>query len=423
MPTLRHRLPRARDAPQNLVGSRLFRHVGLLARPILLVFSGIDMPSSFQSLCLARPPLVQSYLSSVPFPSNCNDVDITPTSIKIRPLSEPTEMSMHHFRARIFKVLNRLYANNGAGLSSYAFISTIDAEITAITDQFPWYFQIHQEEEPPSSTTPALSPRPFTPNLTSIHWTHHLLHSCISVQRVRMYRPFLHHPSGDPWRRCVAAATSALAVYRRLRSRDVARFRRSQRAHVQAYQTFSTAVVLATFLLVERPPDDDACVRAIREDVDMAVADLRPFALASAGTGDARCLPMVADGVRALNRILALYDARRSRGDSSNSSSSSGARSGGDAPTALVPAIFSVFGGEASARKYLERCTIEYIINEEPGGGGGGGGGGSADAAVAAAVASLDGFMWEALLDPSVWGDPGDGGCWADLDFGVEKVS
>lgn len=33
-----------------------------------------------------------------------------------------------------------------------------------------------------------------------------------------------------------------------------------------------------------------------------------------------------------------------------------------DAPTALVPAISSVFGGESSAYRYLERCAIDYIV-------------------------------------------------------------
>ncbi|KND86235.1 hypothetical protein TOPH_09142 [Tolypocladium ophioglossoides CBS 100239] len=93
------------------------------------------------SLCLGRPPLLQSYLSSVPFPSNCNDVDMTPTSIRVSPISEPTEMSVHYFRARFFKVFNRLFVNNGANLSSYSFIAEIDAEIIAILEGLPWYLQ------------------------------------------------------------------------------------------------------------------------------------------------------------------------------------------------------------------------------------------------------------------------------------------
>lgn len=40
--------------------------------------------------------------------------------------------------------------------------------------------------------------------------------------------------------------------------------------------------------------------------------------------------------------------------------------SDGDAPTALVPGIFAVFGGESSARKYLERCAIAYAVNDDP---------------------------------------------------------
>ncbi|KAL1836995.1 hypothetical protein VTK73DRAFT_4847 [Phialemonium thermophilum] len=177
----------------------------------------------------------------------------------------------------------------------------------------------------------------------------------------------------------------------------------------------------------------------------MVIGDLEPFAAAA---GEARCVPLVADGLKVLRRILALYDASRdARGDDSGSGSGStrgeqgggrttvdggrggnaapsegGRGSGHDPPTALVPAIFSVFGGETSARKYLERCTIDYIINDDqsevgdeaqtPVGG---------TAAAGGSSSSLDRFMWDTLLDASVWGDSWDGN-WPGLELGFEKV-
>ncbi|KAJ9145455.1 Transcription factor [Pleurostoma richardsiae] len=344
---------------------------------------------TFQSFCLSRPPLLQSHLSSVPFPSNCNDVDMTPTGINVRPLSEPTETSLHHFRARVFKVFNRLYINNCANLSSYSFVSAIDDEVTAITNEFPWYFDLPREGfVPPWERLP--------PNFSFLPWQYHLLHSCINIQRVRMYRPFLHPlPAGDSWARCVDAASSALAAYRAIRARDPRQLLRSHKTRSQAYQLVSSAVVIGTFLLVERPPDP--ALSRIRSDVEMIITDLRRL----------QGVAMVSDGLRVLHRILALYDARNSTKDSHVARERVA-----EAPTTLVPGIFSFFGGESSARKYLERCAIEYIMNDQSEGGYGSPG-------ESGSAGPSEGFMWEALLDVSIWGESGDA-FWAELDFSGE---
>lgn len=357
-----------------------------------------DLVSSdtFQSLCLGRPPLLQSHLSTVPFPSNCNDVDITTTSINIRPESEPTEMSMHQCRARIFKVFNRLYNDGGVHLSSYNFVSDIDAEITSILDSVPWFFALPQESEPsPDSRLPS--------SFSFIPWGYHILHSCVYVQRLRMYRPFLHPLVGDSWQRCLDAASSALVVYRDLRSQDVPRFQRSHKMRVQAYQIVSAAMVLATFLLVERPPDPDR----IRSDVDMVMSDLQSFA-SNSTESDTRSVPLVTDGLKVLQRILMLYDARcNTSGRSSNCQRNS------DPPTSLAPAISSVFGGETSARKYLERCAIEYIINDN-----------MTDQNAnmnASGMGHFDSSTWGALLDVPFSGEWGDS-FWTELESAVGSV-
>src|SRR5258706_15670814 len=97
----------------------------------------------FQSLCLNRQPFLQSHLSEVPIPLNCNDADITETSISPQPIDVPTVMGMNVYRAKVFKIFRKLYSNEGRLLSSIDFIADIDSEIDAVIQEFPWYFQIN----------------------------------------------------------------------------------------------------------------------------------------------------------------------------------------------------------------------------------------------------------------------------------------
>ncbi|KAF4475020.1 putative transcriptional regulatory protein [Colletotrichum fructicola Nara gc5] len=343
---------------------------------------------TFQSLCLGRPPLLQSHLSNVPFPSNCNDVDINSVCAQVKPLNEPTEMSMHHFRGRIFKVFNKLWLDNGANLGSHDFVSSIDAELTAITDQFPWYFK--DPARSVESKAPALPP-----NFGFVLWGHHLLDSCIAVQRVRMYRPFLQLKAGEMFQRCVTAGSSTLTLYKALRSPDEARFRRSDKLRIQAYHVISAAIVLATFLLVEQP----ANAASIRHDIEMIASDLQPPAPGT--TEDKRSIATIDDGLKVLHQILSISD------DKAFNLSQDTA-----GPAALAPGISSVFGGEATARRYLERCAFKYlgcddvIHNGQP----------------MASATSASASSWEALMDPSSWGEWGDG-FWAELDLAMGEGS
>ena len=68
-------------------------------------------------------------MSEVPIPLNCDDCGLTDSTIYPRPLEEPTVMTMHVFRARLFKTINQLYANNGTPLTSYDSVSDIDAKV------------------------------------------------------------------------------------------------------------------------------------------------------------------------------------------------------------------------------------------------------------------------------------------------------
>lgn len=302
---------------------------------------------TFQSLCLDRAPLIHTAASRVPMPLNCNDLDITETSVRPRPMHEPTDMSASICRAQAFTIFRKIYVDDGAYLSSYDYIQAIDTEVQQLIDNFPWYFRTTNSSSSPGNEN---SQRQYLSSSSNnnpdniISWQHCVLHISICMQRIRMNRPFLHARIGESWSVCAKAAQGLLSVYRSMRSPDVERFRRSQKFVTQGYQIYTAAVTLAAFLLVERSFFPDFSSDLMRRDVEMVISDLELRDIGS----------MVADGTKVLRKMLDMFDRResqsRDRGDQQERES-------------LIHEIASVFGGEQPTRKYLKRCDIGYVLN------------------------------------------------------------
>ncbi|GAD99338.1 hypothetical protein TERG_01466 [Paecilomyces variotii No. 5] len=282
---------------------------------------------TFQSLCLDRAPLIHTAASKVPLPLNCNDHDITETTLNPRPMDEPTDMSATICRAEAFKILRKIYISDGDYLSSYDYIREVDSELQRLIDCFPWYFRTGSEA----------SARHLS-SLDRIAWQHCVLHISICMQRIRMNRQFLHARIGESWAVCARAAQRMLDVYRSMREPDVDRFRRSQKYLAQGYQIYTAAVTLAAFLLVERSFPDFS-PELMRKDIEMVISDL---ALKDIGS-------IVADGLCVLRKMLDMIDQRESRDPQARES--------------LVREIAVVFGGEQPTRRYLKRCDIGYVLN------------------------------------------------------------
>lgn len=263
-------------------------------------------------------------MSNVPYPQNCNDVDLTETQINTSPSSQPTELSWNHCKANLFQIFNKLYKDAGIGLTDYEYVVSIDAELISIMANAPWYFQIGN----------ARGSGELSRGFEYIPWQHLIWHTCVCVQRIRMYRPFLRERVGNAWSICVEAAESALQSYHMMRDSNPDRFFKSQKFRSGGFQIYSTAVALAMFLLVERPPTPDR----IRQDIDMVIDGLGKM------IENGNSLPINSGGRRVLLKILEMYD-RCESGDAEHSST-------------LVSAISSVFGGERTARKYLSRLTL-----------------------------------------------------------------
>ncbi|KAI5461839.1 hypothetical protein BGZ63DRAFT_243303 [Mariannaea sp. PMI_226] len=281
----------------------------------------------FQTICLDREPLIRLKDPGVPLPLNCDDGDMTSSSINPKPLDVPTVMSMNIFRAQVFRILNRHFsATSGACLQSIEGVHRLDAEIVELVAQLPWYFRLDEDGKPPRL------PEPLREILT---WQNHILRTCVSTQRIRMYRPFLANRVEDAWENVVKAAEDALVVYRTLRLDGATTSR--QKFSTQAYQVFSVAVTVAALLLVEGSLPIPDVYRLIR---DMAM-DLRM--LENQG-----CLVSVAThGHQVLLKMLAFFDRRWTDPLTP------------DDAKHLVPDISVILGGENTTRAYMDRLSTQ----------------------------------------------------------------
>uniref|UniRef100_A0A0B7JZC1 Uncharacterized protein n=1 Tax=Bionectria ochroleuca TaxID=29856 RepID=A0A0B7JZC1_BIOOC len=281
----------------------------------------------FQTICLDREPLVRLKDPGVPLPLNCDDHDMTVTSIHPKPLDVPTVMSMNIYRAQVFRILNRHWcATHGDCLQSIEGIRRLDSEIVELVTQLPWYFQLDEDGNPPRLSEALRE---------ILTWQHHILRTCVSTQRIRMYRPFLASRVENAWENVVKAAEDALAVYRTLRLDGTTTSR--QKFSTQAYQVFSVAVTVAALLLVEGSLPIPDAYNLIK---DMAM-DLR--LLENQG-----CLvPVATHGHQVLLKMLTFFDRRWADPVSPE-----------DAKR-LVPDISTILGGESTTRAYMDRLSSQ----------------------------------------------------------------
>lgn len=235
-------------------------------------------------------------------------------------MNEPTEMSMNIYRARAFRILNHNYLSNED--QSYERTLQTDAELVSLMENLPWYFELDEKG------IPQRLPQPLCETLT---WQNHILRTCVSTQRIRMYRPFLAARIGSSWNTCVKAAEDAMAVYRTLRVDGSITSR--QKFLPQAYQIFSVAVTVIALMLVEGSlpiPDVYQQIRDMTSDLKIMEDQGCPVSV-------------VTQGRRALLKMLDLYDSR-ARGSASAENMQN-----------LVPDIASIIGGDHITRTYLDR--------------------------------------------------------------------
>ena len=287
----------------------------------------------FQTACLDRPPLIRLQFPGVPLPLNCNDLDITETSVRARPTEEPTVMSMNIYRAQVFQIWNKHFVDSygdGRDESLYDRVRRTDGEIVDLMKKLPWYFQVLGDR-------PTQLPESLREILT---WQHHILRTCISTQRIRMYRPFLSTRAGDSWDICVQAAADALVVYRTLRE-EVALTSR-QKLLPQAYQNFSVAVTVGALLLVEGwLPIPNVYEQLKNMTMDLGLLDSQECQI-----------PLAMRGRKVLIKMLSLLELRTVRPTSPEDARS------------LVHDISVILGGERTTRAYMSRLADKSGPNQ-----------------------------------------------------------
>ncbi|TPX17935.1 uncharacterized protein E0L32_011998 [Thyridium curvatum] len=271
-----------------------------------------------RSLNYGRTPLIQTRPDRILLPSNCNDNDITENSITSQPEQKATEASAAIARAKYFRIFHRLFDNDREHMHSWEYVSALDREIQALDDELPWFFRQSEWD----------SGRPFVDHTSVIPqaliWQHYVIHSSVRIQRLRMMRPFL-ATQPAALEVSVQAAGEALDSYKSLRSHPI--LRSNPKFQITAHQAYSSAVQLAAFLLVERVAPD-----GLREDIEMVINDLKDNPLD---------LPMADAAHKLLGRMLWIHD-QRTGGETSGVADS------------IAPEIGPVFGGESSARDYLQ---------------------------------------------------------------------
>lgn len=234
-------------------------------------------------------------------------------------------MMLNIFRARFFKLMNsHICYGHPNGSNSYEAIRKLDDEVLNITRSYPWFFQLDQEGRPPPL------PHPMGEIIT---WQNHIIRTCISTQRIRMYRPFISHRIGDSWAKCTEAAEDAMAVYRTLRRNKSSTS--LQKFLPQAYQVFSVAVTVTALLLVEGSLPIPNVWQQIRNMAD----DLKIL------EDEGAVSPVASRGRQVLTKMLSLVDM---------------GNNGAPVPELtddLVSDIGFIFGGEEAAQTYLHRMA------------------------------------------------------------------
>lgn len=294
---------------------------------------------TFQSLCMGRPSLVNSYDSSVPFPLNCHEEDMTPTEIKQQPENVPTIMSFQIQRNLVIKILNQLNSNVDGVRPSFQAVLKTDKELHDYIKSMPWYFCISNKGELANGFFGKTDKLPR--KMDYIHFQAHILHICLCIHRVRIHQQFLQQKVRISWDACLSSVRSTFAVYRQLR-RHFGGVGENYKFIIQIHQAFSGAVAQGLFLLVEKPSEEDAII--LRRDVDTFIDDLRTLMKSFFVA-----IPILTDGINELSRIRDMIN----KGTNPEKSSK------------VISGVYSVFGGKKVTESYLERCSIDYVVNSD----------------------------------------------------------
>ncbi|CUM65849.1 uncharacterized protein PRCAT00003498001 [Priceomyces carsonii] len=329
---------------------------------------------TFCALCNGRTPMIRSYISKVPLPSNVNDRDMGDSFIIFSEDHIPTDNSFNIHRAKMMKILNGMfeinqlkdvtiedYENNKEVLEG---IISIDIELCDYVSNLPWYFKLDKDGNLPEHTTDKLK--------LQIH----ILHTCVCIHRLRLFQNYLTYNIPIAWEVCISTAKAMFIIYKKLRvffkfGDNTLELNNALREPIgntnnfnklfltQLHQTFTASVTQAMVLLMLTKKKNLAIRRISKEKIEVAL-----FHDISLFLGDLHYLndhgsilksPILEQSVKGLNLLKTLYlDLNPDLMTSSIDRSDYGA----------ISDISTVFGGKESTEKYLKKCSVDYIVNQ-----------------------------------------------------------
>ncbi|KAH3672183.1 hypothetical protein WICMUC_004412 [Wickerhamomyces mucosus] len=137
-----------------------------------------------RALCLKRRPLIQSNKSNVPFPGNCDDIELNEKSCSSKELQFFTDCTFSIFQAKIFKIVNEIfniYDEENEELK-FKVLYSIDKRLYDIETDLPPYFKLKTEEIKLSSMA------------RSVIFQGGLIQTELSIHRFRLYESYLKFP-------------------------------------------------------------------------------------------------------------------------------------------------------------------------------------------------------------------------------------
>jgi hypothetical protein len=291
---------------------------------------------TFNALSLGRKPLIRSYHSTVSYPSNCNDDDITPDFIKLKSSKVPTDNSFNIHRAHMMKVLNGIFEKkhhkNKQTLSEInnienpTFKGLLEIDIELLESSKGWYFELDKDGNIPYV------------NDIRIQFQHHMLHTCICIHRFRIYQNFLSDGIPIAWEVGKTAAKSLFQVYRKLRQvYDL----RNPLFLSQIQQSFTGSIIQSMLMLLNHKLsvlDKSSLYR----DIDLMLNDLDTL-----GKEAFILKPEVLkESFKVLNHLKKSFNKKLVELEKDQKD-----------------IVSNVFGGRDMTDNYLKKCTVSFIID------------------------------------------------------------
>lgn len=326
---------------------------------------------TFLALCKGRVPLIRSYHSTVPFPKNANDKDIGKDFIEVSDSNVPTDNSFNIHRAKMMKILNGIFEIDEFNVNNFEQythsghlleqLTKIDSELCSYLNGLPWYFKLNHRGNLPEMTN------------NRLRFQFHMLHICICVHRIRIYRAYLDYDIPIAWNVCLSAASSMLNVYKKLKEsfpidRNIpstngellfANNSISPYYSAMIHQTF-TGSVSQTMLLLKlikknqcnRYFEGKGIQSLLFKDVEMFLKDLGCLKV----SGINFPTPVLEQSFKGLNMLHNLcFNLALQKSDPNKKNDQED----------VIENVSDVFGGRQNTEGYLKKFSVEYIINDE----------------------------------------------------------